>query len=179
MALPLSPAKQLANGRQSFWLVPTVASITAPTALEVNNAAALNITGYLMDDYEGITVSSDKVTLPGVLLETTSTEITGQTTISAAPLRLTTDPQAAASSDAKKPWKMLYVDAGDNWSGYLVERQNFAGTTAEATAGEFVNISSVTIQNGVMMRTSNGSDGVWISQHDVNPTQYVSNVALA
>lgn len=179
MAAPLSPAKQLANGRQSFWLVDTIADIEAPTAAEVNAASALNITGYLMDDYEGISISSDTVTLPGVILETTTTEITGETRLSSAPLRMTTDPQAANTADAKKPWKKLVIDGADNWSGYLVERQNFAGTTAEASVGEFVNVSSVTVSNGVVLRSSNGADGVWISQHTVNVTKHVPLVALA
>lgn len=177
MAAPLSPAKQLANGRQSFWLVDSISSMTAPTATEVN--AGLNVTGYIMDDYEGISITSDTVTLPGVLLETTTTEITGETRLSSAPLRMTTDPQAANSSDAKKPWKKLYVDASDNWAGFLVERQNYAGSDGDATAGQFVNVSSVTVSNGVMMRTSNGADGVWISQHSVNVTKHVPAVALA
>ena len=90
-----------------------------------------------------------------------------------------TDPQAANSSDAKKPWKKLVIDGADNWSGYLVERQNFAGAEGSATAGQFVNVSSVTISNGVVMRSSTGADGVWISQHAVNVTKHVPLVALA
>ena len=105
--------------------------------------------------------------------------ITGETRLSAAALRMTTDPQAANSADAKKPWKKLVIDGADNWSGYLVERQNFAGAEGSATAGQFVNVSSVTISNGVVMRSSTGADGVWISQHAVNVMKHVPLVALA
>jgi hypothetical protein len=177
MAAPLSPAKQLANGRQSFWLVDTISNISAPTATEIN--AGLNITGYLMDDYEGVTVSGNKVTLPGVMLENTTTEINGETTISAADLRCTIDPQAANTSDAKKVWKKLYIDASNSWSGYLVERQNFAGSDGAATAGQYVNVSAVVIDNGVVLRTGTDAAGVWISQHAVSPSKYVPLVAVA
>jgi hypothetical protein len=177
MVAPLSPAKQTANGRQSIFLVPTISNMSAPTATEVN--AGLDVTGYLLDDFEGITLNTNKVTLPGVMLETTSTEIAGETTISSGPLILTTDPQASNSDDKKKPWKLLYIDGANNWSGYIVERQNVAGTTGTATAGQFVNVASVTVTNGVMKRSSNGAEGIWVSQHDVSVTKYVPGVALA
>lgn len=177
MVAPLSPAKQLANGRQSIFLVTTISNVNSPTATEVN--AGLDVTGYLLDDYEGVTLSSNKVTLPGVMLETTSTEITGETTISNGALVMTTDPQAANSDDKKKPWKLLKIDGADNWSGYIVERQNVAGVSGTAAAGQYVNISSVTVSNGVMKRSSNGAEGIWVSQHDVSVTKYTPNVVLS
>jgi hypothetical protein len=180
MAAPLSPAKQLANGKDAFWLVPTIATPSAPTATEINAAGALNVTGYILDDYEGITVSVDKVTLPGVMLETTTTEINGETKLSSPDITFTFDPQAASSADSRKPWKMLVEDSGGSWSGYLVQRMNVAAAAdAAVTVGQKVDVFKVDIQSAIPKRSSAGADGIYTFTAAVNVTQALFNKAVA
>ena len=40
MVAPIKPQKKTANGKDTWWLVPTVAALAAPTALEINSSRA-------------------------------------------------------------------------------------------------------------------------------------------
>ena len=102
MAAPVTPAKKLANGKDTWVLVPAGADINAPTVAELNAASGLNISGMLLQDYEGLSVSTDRVTLPAVMMETVVTEIAGNTTVTAADMQITFDPQAADGSNGRK-----------------------------------------------------------------------------
>ena len=59
MAAPITPAKKLANGKDTWWIVPAVADSSAPTVTEVNATTGMNLAGSLLSDYEGVTSSTD------------------------------------------------------------------------------------------------------------------------
>lgn len=172
MVAPKSPAKKLSNGKDHIWLVDTIANPAAPTAAEIS--AGLNITGYLIADWDGLSASTDKVTLPRVLLETTDTEVNGTTTISAADMQLTLQPQAAAGSDGK----LAYEKVKNGFAGFVVRRQDVLNTSSDAaTAGQFFDVLGVDITVAIPGRTSNGPDGIYISTVPVSVTSAKWNVA--
>lgn len=176
MAAPVTPAKKLANGKDTWWLVPAGANIAAPTAAEINSATGLNISGVLLADYEGLTVSTDRVTLPQVMMETVVTEIAGSTTLSAADMQITFDPQAATGADGKKAWDLL--QAGD-FEGWAVRRQDSPAGNGDAVAAERVDVIAVEVGQPIPGRTTSGADGIYIFTAPVSPIQARWNVAVA
>jgi len=159
MAAPITPTKKLSNGKDHYWLVTTLSSLTSPSAAEIN--AGLNVTGVLLADWDGITASTSKVTLPRVMIETSTTEVNGETTITAADMQVTFQPQAAALSDGVKAFELL--SAG--FTGYLVRRQDVANTTSDAvTAAQFVDIFGIDVTAGSVIpgKTTSGPDGIYI-----------------
>lgn len=159
MVAPITPAKKLANGRDAWWLVPTIANTSAPTAIEINSASGLNITGVLLSDYEGATTSTEKVTLPLVMLETTSTEVNGQTTNTLADMQLTFDPQAATGASGKKAWELF---TGGVFNGYAVRRQDAVTTVSDAVVvGQFVDVFPIAAVRNAPTKTSTGPDGIY------------------
>jgi hypothetical protein len=64
MAAPITASKKAAIGKDAYWLFPSCASLAAPTALEINSASGLNITGFILAEQEGFDGSTNKVTLP-------------------------------------------------------------------------------------------------------------------
>ena len=168
MAAPISPNKKLAYGRDSWWLVPTIADMSAPTVAEVNTTTGgLNITGFLLsDDFEGLSSDTESVTLPKVLLETTTTQVAGETTYSMGTITVTCQPQAPEDADGKKAWALIK----DGFEGYAVQRPDVAGTTGDVTAGEFLNVVPVTISGAFPLRTTAGADGVWAARATVSVT---------
>jgi hypothetical protein len=176
MAAPVTPAKKLANGKDTWWLVPAGTNINAPTVAEVNHATGLNISGMLLQDYEGLSVSTDRVTLPQVMLETVTTEISGQTTITAADMQITFQPQAAAAADGKKAWELL---DGGGWEGWAVRRQDSPAGNGDVTAGEFVDVAVVEIGQPIPGKTTSGADGIYIFTAPVSPIQVSWNKAVA
>lgn len=174
MVAPVSPAKKLSNGKDHVWLVDTIAVPSAPTAAEIN--AGLNVTGFLLADWDGLSATTDKVTLPRVMLETTDTEINGTTTISAADMLLTLQPQAANNADGKK----AYVKVKSGYTGFLVRRQDVLNTASDAvTAGQFVDVLGIDITTAIPGKTSAGPDGIYISTVPVSITSDEWNVAVA
>jgi hypothetical protein len=174
MVAPVSPAKKLSNGKDHLWLVTTISSTTAPTAAEIN--AGVNVTGFLLADWDGLTASTDKVTLPRVMLETTDTEINGTTTISAADMQLTLQPQAASGSDGKKAYELVK----NGFTGFLVRRQDILSTSSDAvTAGQFVDVLGIDITTAIPGRTSAGPDGIYIATVPVSITSDDWNVVVA
>lgn len=158
MAAPTTPAKKLSNGRDTWWLVPALTT-SAPTAVQVNQTTGgLNVTGMLLSDYEGATTSTEKVTLPKVLLETATTEVQGETTNSLGDMTLTFQPQAAAGSDGKKAWELF---TGGVYTGYAVRRQDVLGTTGDAAAGEFIDAWPISAVRNSPTKTTTGPDGIY------------------
>lgn len=168
MAAPVTPAKKLANGKDTWWLVPAGANIDAPTAAEINSATGMNISGVLLQDYEGLSITTNKVTLPKVMLETTETEVTGSVVISAADMQLTFDPQGADGTDGRKAWELL--EDGD-FEGWAVRRQDSPSGNADATTGERVDIAVVNVENPIPGRTSPGPEGIYVFSVNVSPVQ--------
>lgn len=159
MAAPITPTKKLSNGKDHIWLVTTLSSTTAPTKTQID--AGLNVTGVLLADWDGITASTDKVTLPRVMLETSTTEVNGETTVTSADMQLTYQPQAAALSDGVKAYELLQ----NGFTGYLVRRQDVANTASDAvTVGQFVDVFGIDVTSDAIVpgRTTAGPDGVYV-----------------
>ena len=167
MAAPITPTKKLSNGKDHIWLVTTLSSTTSPSAAQIN--AGLNVTGCLLADWDGITASTSKVTIPRVLLETSTTEVNGETTITSADMQLTYQPQAAAAADGVKAYELL--SAG--FTGFLVRRQDVANTASDAvTVGQFVDVFSIDVAAGSVVpgKTTSGPEGIYIATVPVSIT---------
>lgn len=167
MAAPITPTKKLSNGKDHIWLVTTLSSTTAPTKTQID--AGLNVTGVLLADWDGITSSTDKVTLPRVMLETSSTEVNGETKITSADMQLTYQPQAVAAADGVKAYELL--SAG--FVGFLVRRQDVANTASDAvTVGQFVDVFGIDVSGDSVVpgKTSPGADGIYITTVPVSIT---------
>ena len=104
MVAPTKPQLVTANGKDSWFFVPAIADITAPTPTEINAATGLNISCFLWAEFEGVTSSTGKVTLPRLLCETQQYEANDSTTYSMSDLDFAFAPQAASATDGKKAW---------------------------------------------------------------------------
>lgn len=157
MAAPIKPQKVTANGKDTWWLVPTIADITAPTDAEINAALGLNVTCFLLAEQEGVTGTTEKVALARLLCETSTTEGLGDTTFSMADMQIVFDPQAASGSDGKKAWELIQ----DGFTGYAVRRQGVkSGDDADVTDGQFVDV--VPIETGIAIPGKSSTDAAGI-----------------
>ena len=179
MAAPVKPRKVQANGKTSYWLVPTIADIAAPTALEVNAATGLNLSCTLLKDFEGPSATTSKVELSQFLCETESYEANDTTTVSIPDIVGGFDPQAASASDDKEAFEFLR----DGFTGYLVRRQGVVAddaTSGDAAVGQFVDVIPVEISQAIPGQSSNGADGIFTFSASVSvtgPSEW--NVAVA
>ncbi|VXC08757.1 hypothetical protein [Aeromicrobium sp. 9AM] len=155
MAAPTKPALVKAFGNESWIFVLTIASKTAPTAVEIEAATGINLSCALFGDQDGLSGTTDKVTLPRRLCETVTFESNGATSFSMADMVVSFDAQGAPASAGKKAWEALV----DNSSGYLVQRLGKSGTTVVA-AGDYVNVVPVQLGTKVPTKTGTGADGV-------------------
>lgn len=159
MAAPIKPNKKTALGKDTYWIVPTIASLAAPTALEINSASGLNVTCFMLDDQEGLTGDTGKVELQRLLCETSTSESLDQTKWTQPNLRLVIDPQAAAGANDKKAWALLK----DGFTGFLVRRQNVVSATDSAvSAGQFVDAAPANFSIGVPTKTGNGPEAIYV-----------------
>lgn len=174
MVAPITPAKKLANGKDHWWLVTTIANPAAPTAAEIN--AGLNISGVLLADYDNPSATTDKVTIPRVMLETEATEVNGETRVSASDMQLTLQPQAAAGTEGKEAYELVK----DGFTGFAVRRQDVQNTASDAvTAAQFVDVLGIDITIAIPGKTSSGPDGIYIATVPVSVTSTDWNVAVA
>lgn len=158
MAAPTKPQKVTANGKDSWWFVPAIASPAAPTAVEINAVGGINISCYLLAEQEGVTSNAEKVRLARLLCETTTTEGLGEQTWSLADLQAVFDPQGASGSDGKKAWEQLK----DGATGFLVRRQGVVALTdGSATTGQFVDVFPVTTGKGTPGKSANDAAGIY------------------
>lgn len=156
MAAPIKPALVRAFGNDSWAWVPAIANVAAPTALELEAATAFNLSCSLFGEQEGLTASTEKVTLPRRLCETETFESNGPTAYSMSDLQVSLSPQAASGADGKKAWESL----DDNAAGFLVRRQGKAATDVFA-AGDFVDVVPAQLGVKVPTKTGTGADGVY------------------
>lgn len=156
MAAPIKPALKTAFGKDSWGFVLAVADISAPKLTELNATAGFNLSCSIFGEQEGVTGTTEKVTLPRLLCETTTYEMNGATSFSMADLVVSFDPQGAASSDGKKAWETLV----DGASGFLWQRQGVPATT-DLAVGQFVNIYPAQLGTKIPGKTSTGADGVF------------------
>ncbi len=173
MVAPRTPAKKLSNGKDHVWLVTTLSSTTAPTKTQID--AGMNVTGVLLADWDGISATTDKVTIPRVMLETTATEVNGETRVSSSDMQFTFQPQAAIASDGKDAYELVK----NGFTGYLVRRQDVQNTASDAvTVGEFVDVLGVDITIAIPGKTGSGPDGIYIVTVPVSITSDDWNVAV-
>lgn len=156
MAAPVKPALKLAYGNDAWGFVLTVADITVPKLTELNAVGGFNLSCSLFGEQDGVTSSTEKVTLPRILCETAQFEVNGSTTYSMADLMISFQPQAASGSDGKKAWETL----SDNISGFLWRRQGVS-STADLAIGQFVDIVPVQLGTKTPTKTGTGADGVY------------------
>ena len=178
MVAPTKPQLVTANGKDSWFYIPAVASKTAPTVAEWNAASGLNISCYLWSDFEGISSSTGKVTLPRLLCEVNTYEANDVTTFTVADLDFAFNPQGASGSDGKKAWEKFKAGG---LSGFLGRRQGITAdqATPEGVAGQFVDLMPVDIGKAVPGKTSVDAAGVYRAVAPVAITgEPVFNVAL-
>lgn len=149
MVAPIRPTKAKAYGRDKWAFVPTIAAVGAPTLLEVNGASSLDITCMLFDSTARPSQSTNLVTSPKRVCDTTVYQQVGDTTYAGGEIRYSLDPQAAAASDGKKAFEKF--PAGTQ--GFLVRRLGIAYSTDFAT-GQFVDVYPV--EFGPAMPTTEG-----------------------
>lgn len=176
MAAPVKPAKKTALGKDSFWLVPAIADLEEPTAVEVNAGTGLNITCFLLNDQEGLTGSTEKVSLPQLLCETATSEGIGTTTFTMADLRIVLDPQAASAHNDKKAFEKIR----NGYTGFIVRRQGVDSQTGDAVVGQFVDTAPIEIAKAIPTKSSNDASGIYVATAAVAITGTPAlNVAVA
>lgn len=176
MAAPVKPRKVQANGKDSWWFVPAVASTSAPTALEVNAATGINVSCTLLATFEGLSGTTNKVTLDRFLCETETFEANDNTSYSMADIVGGFDPQAAAGSDDKKAFEFFK----DGFTGFAVRRQAVDATSGDATAGQFVDVVPVDVAPAIPSKTNTDASGIYSWSAAVSITGKPSfNVAVA
>lgn len=158
MAAPTKPQKVTANGKDTWWWVPAIANMTAPTEAEIN--AGVNITCYLLAEQDGVTGTAEKIRLARLLCETSTTEALGEQSWSLADLVGVFDPQADTGTDGKKAWD-LFRDPVN--AGYAVRRQAVVAMsdTPEAAADQFVDVFKAEAGEGTPGKTSNDASGIY------------------
>lgn len=166
MVSPTKPRKVRAHGKDSWFLVPTIANINAPTALEVNSVSGINISCAVLAGGDSLTATTNKVTLPSYLCETESFEGNDDTQFSMGDVEIGFDPQADAASDDKEAFEFLR----DGFTGYAVRRQGVATSVGATTAGEFVDVVPVEIARAVPGRSSNDNSAIYTATAAVSVT---------
>lgn len=166
MAAPIKPTKHTSFKKDSWWLVPAVADVTAPTAAEVNAATGIYATCFLRADLEGATKTSNKVQTDPLLCEGEQYEALAPASVSMSDLIGAFDPQAADTDDDKALFEFLR----NGYSGFAIRRQNVTNDTSDtATAGEFVDVFPVDIDSAWPGKSAAGPEGFY---------QFVCSVAV-
>lgn len=147
MVAPVKPTKIKMTGRQTFWLVPAIADISAPTVAEINAVSGINLSCTLLATSTALTPTFNKVAFDRYLCETDTTEANDTTSWSMADLIGGFDPQAAALSDDKAGFEFLR----DPFVGFAVFRNGKPADVVSpaAVAAEFVNVAAVDITAAV------------------------------
>lgn len=158
MVAPTKPRKVRANGKDSWWLVPTVADVEAPTVLEINTATGINISCAVLAEGDSLAATVNKVTLPAYLCETETFEGIDNIAWSMGDVVGGFDPQAAASSDDKEAFEFLR----DGFTGFAVRRQGVAATSGDAIAGQFFDVVPVDISRAVPDKSSGDSSAIYV-----------------
>ena len=156
MAAPIKPALRKAFGKDAWGFVPAVADIDAPALAELTATGGFNLSCSLFGEQEGVSASTEKVTLPRLLCETETYEVNGSTTFSMADFQISFQPQAASGSDGKKAWETL----ADGISGFLWRRQD-VDAPDDLAAGQFVDVIPVQLGTKTPTKTGTGADGVY------------------
>lgn len=176
MAAPLKPTKVGSKKKDTWWFVPAIANIAGPTKTEIDAVGAQNITCYLLTDQGGASSTATKVSLPQLLCEDQTSEVTDTVNVTLSDLVSVFNPQAAAGSTDKKTWELFGADGA---SGYLVRRQGVLNDVeSTVTVGEFVDVFKVDVNAGVPDKTANDATGVYNFTCAVDLVDHEFNVAV-
>ena len=155
MAAPVVATRKRALAMESWGFVPAIADLAAPTVAELTAVGGFNLSCSVLGDQEGVTGSTEKLSLPRLLCEDKEFDILGSTKVSLGDLRVVWDPQSATGSDGRKAWETLT----DNITGFLWRRQNIPAKD-DIAAGQKVDIFPV--QLGVKIPDKTGTDNTAI-----------------
>lgn len=138
MAEPLRPTPAKTHGRTNWIFIPSIASATlAPTVAEITAASALDITRIA---FAGATPelgsTTNRVRQDRRAGDTESYEFIGETSFEGGEVVMALDPAAAALSDGKKAWEKF---GAGSVTGFVAKRQNVPRATAPA-AGQFLSV---------------------------------------
>jgi hypothetical protein len=176
MAAPITASKKAAIGKDAYWLFPACASLAAPTALEINSASGLNITGFILAEQDGFEGSTNKITLPRLLVETTTQQGLDQTVIDLPDFQGIWDPQATASANDKKFWALVK----DGYTGFIARRQNVVSNVSDAvSAGQFVDVAAISTTIAIPNRSASDATGIYTFLVSMVPGSFKFNVAVA
>lgn len=165
MAAPIKPGKHGSFKKDSFWLVPAIADVTAPKDTEINAVSGIYATCFLRGDQNGPTKTTNKVTFDNLLCEGESSEGLAPASVTMPDIVGVFDPQAAEAHDDKALFEFLR----DGYTGFLVHRQNVTNDADDqAEIGEFVNVFSIDADDAWPDKSAPGPEGFY---------QFVSGVA--
>lgn len=175
MAAPLKPQKAPSSKKDTWWFAPAVADMAAPTDGEINAITGLNFTCYLLADQAGLSATPNKVSLPKLLCEDGTTEVTENITRALGDIVSAFDPQAATGSTGKKTWDLFKSGV----SGYLIRRQNVVNDTdASVTAGQFVDVFKVDVKEATNDKSATDASGIYVFTCPVDLVDQELNVAV-
>jgi hypothetical protein len=149
MTAPVRPTSVKAYTRDKWVFVPTIASQSAPTAVECTAAGTLDVSLMLFADSAKPAQNTNRPTKPkrwgdGVLYEQI-----GDVTFTGGTALFAFDPQGAAASTGVKAWEKFVAGT----TGFWVRRVGIAIAT-DLTAGQFVDVYPT--EYGTPMPTTEG-----------------------
>lgn len=177
MVAPIKPKKVQAFGKESYWLVPAVADVNAPTILEINATTGINVSCTLLSTFTGLSGETAKVTLPSYLCETAQYEGIDRVTYTVSDIEGGFDPQADEASNDKKAFEFLR----DGYVGFLVGRPGVKSDSAtpEATAGQYFNVIPVDVAEAVPTKSGDGAEAIFTFRAGVAVTGPIGKVVAA
>lgn len=135
MTEPLRPSAAKTYGRENWIFIPTIASATlAPTVAEITAATALDITRIAFAGAEPtFNATTNRVKLDRRVGDTEAFEFIGETSYEGGECVMQFSPQAAAGADGKKAIEKFVTGL----TGYLAKREDVARATTPI-AGQFL-----------------------------------------
>lgn len=166
MAAPIKINPQTAFKRDSFWLVPAIADVTAPSATEVNAAGGIYATCSLLAEQGGAEKTVNKVQRASLLCEDKTYESLAPASITHPDLMGAFSPQAPDTDDDKALFEFLR----GGYTGFLVRRQGIANDVDDqVVSGEFVDVFPVDIDSAWATKNGTGPEAIY---------QFVAGVAV-
>lgn len=159
MVAPTKPRKVTVLGKESFWLVPTVADVLVPKDTEINAATGFNFSCSLLSTFEGATPTFGKITLPSYLCEDEEFEDNDKVKLSMSDIEGGFDPQATVAHNDKKAFEFLRSP----FSGFAVSRPGVVADspTPDAVVGQFFNIVPVNVTRAYQTKSGTDSSAIF------------------
>lgn len=149
MAAPIRPAGAKVFGREKWLFVPAIASVDAPTKVELTAEGVFDLSCYFYTDTGRPDVNQNRVTPPTRICDTQQYEAMGLGNWTGGDAIYAVDPQGAALSDGKKALEAL----PEGTRGFLVKRLAVAVAT-DIDTGQFV--TTYPVEFGVPIDTTTG-----------------------